>query len=341
VLDVTEAESDKLLLTLDPLAAMAVTGSEELASLLKSVSFENAGELEDLLGGLRSQAGIDGRDLIEVPAQIDKAAELQAKWGTARGQVWEIGPHRLVCGDCREKGALYRLWRDGGSKIRMVWTDPPYGVGYAAKNAVLNRINHPGNPGHRIEKEIEGDSGSSREVGQLFTDALLRSVLYAEPGAACYTLVPAGPMLPVFIAALDSSGFRFRWQLVWVKSQFVFGRSDYHFRHENVLYGWLENGAHLWAGDHSQDSIFEVDKPHVSDLHPTTKPVELIARMIANSSRPGELVYDPFCGSGSTLVAAHQLGRAGYGVEIDPGYVAVTLERLVALGLEPKLSPTG
>jgi DNA modification methylase len=92
-----------------------------------------------------------------------------------------------------------------------------------------------------------------------------------------------------------------------------------------------------WVGNRSHDSVFEYDKPHLSDMHPTTKPVGLIAEMVANSSRPDELVYDPFCGSGTTLVAAHQLGRIGYGIEIDPGYVAVTLERLTALGLEPRL----
>ena len=113
--------------------------------------------------------------------------------------------------------------------------------------------------------------------------------------------------------------------------------ADYHHRHEPVLYGWLPGAAHYFADDRTQDDVFEVDKPHVSDLHPTTKPVELIARMIANSSRLGELVFDPFVGAGSTILAAHQLGRIGYGVEINPGYVAVALERLAALGLEPKL----
>jgi DNA modification methylase len=116
---------------------------------------------------------------------------------------------------------------------------------------------------------------------------------------------------------------------------------DYHFRHEPILYGWLENGAHFFTDDRTQDSVFEVDKPHASEFHPTTKPVELIARMIANSSRMGELVYDPFCGSGSTLLAAHQLDRIGYGIEIDAGYVAVTLERLAALGLKPQLMEEG
>jgi DNA modification methylase len=113
--------------------------------------------------------------------------------------------------------------------------------------------------------------------------------------------------------------------------------ADYQPRHEPVLYGWIENGAHYFIRDRSQSSVFEVDKPHASLLHPTTKPVALMARMIANSSRPGEIIYDPFCGSGSTIVAAAQLKRIGYGCELDPGYLAVELERLVSLGLKPEL----
>jgi DNA modification methylase len=106
---------------------------------------------------------------------------------------------------------------------------------------------------------------------------------------------------------------------------------------EPIIYGWLENGPHYFVKDRTQDSVFEFDKPVSSDLHATTKPVALIAQMISNSSRPKEIVYDPFCGSGSTLIAAHQLGRVGYGVDISPGCVAITLERLALLGLEPKL----
>jgi DNA modification methylase len=121
-----------------------------------------------------------------------------------------------------------------------------------------------------------------------------------------------------------------------VKQQFVLGRCDYHYRHEIVLYGWKE-GAHYFVDNHTHDSVFEVDKPHKSDLHPTTKPTELIAPMIANSSKPGEVVYDCFAGSGSTLVAAESEARAGYGMELTPGYTAVILERLSALGLKPEL----
>jgi DNA modification methylase len=159
----------------------------------------------------------------------------------------------------------------------------------------------------------------------------------ALAGAACYATVPSGPLLSDFIDALNQSGFAFRQSLVWVKQQFVIGLSDYQHRHELILYGWLSNGAHYFTDDRTRDSAFEVDRPHLSDLHPTTKPIELIAQMLANSSRSGELIYDPFMGSWSTVIAAHQLGRVAYGVEIDPGYVAVSLERLSMLGLTPAL----
>jgi DNA modification methylase len=206
-------------------------------------------------------------------------------------------------------------------------------VNYAKKNRLLNRSDR----GNRVQKPIINDHLSEAETGALFRDGLAVGSKYCAPGACVYASVPGGGLLACFISALEAAGFAFKSTLVWVKNQFVIGMSDYHFRHELVLYGWLKNGAHLWIGDRSQDSVFEVDKPHASNLHPTTKPVELIARMVANNSRPGELVYDPFCGSGSTILAAHQLARISYGCEIDPGYVAVALERLSHLGLRPQL----
>ena len=151
-----------------------------------------------------------------------------------------------------------------------------------------------------------------------------------------YATVPS-VFLKYFIQGLEDGGFSFRHCLIWLKDTFVMGRADYHYRHEPILYGWLENGPHYFVDDRTLDSVFEIDRPMASDLHPTTKPVELIAKMLANSSRAGELVYDPFAGSGSTIVAAHQLGRIGYGCELDPGYVAVQLERLSMIGLEPRL----
>jgi len=189
--------------------------------------------------------------------------------------------------------------------------------------------------GNRVQRPITNDDNPN--VHALLASALSLGRKWALPGAVAYATVPSGPLLPGFIDAFNTSGFNFRHLLVWIKQQFVIGMSDYHYKHEAVLYGWLGNGPHYWAGDRSQDSIFEVDRPHVSDLHATTKPVELVERMIANSSRPTEGIYDPFCGSGTTLVACEGLGRVGYGVEIDPAYAAVTLERLSSLNLKPEL----
>jgi DNA modification methylase len=336
ILDLDEAESDKLLLVLDPLATMAEADKDSVDALLATVHTESqaiASLLERIAGEAAWQALNDPTQVIEVPAQLDRAAELQAKWGTSAGQAWQIGPHRLVCGDCREKAVVGRLWRDGKPKLRMVWTDPPYGVNLASKNARLNRTDRGG----RVQRPIVGDDMAPEEVGALFCDALLATEGRTEAGVGLYATVPSGRMLPVFIDYLRRAGWTYKACLVWVKNQFVIGAGDYHWQHESILYGWKEDGAHYFTDDRTQTSIFEVDKPHVSDLHPTTKPVELVARMIANSSRAGEIVYDPFLGSGTSLVAAHQLGRVGCGVEISPEYVAVALERLSTLGLEPSL----
>ncbi|MGD0072808.1 MAG: DNA methyltransferase [Candidatus Binataceae bacterium] len=194
-----------------------------------------------------------------------------------------------------------------------------------------------GDRGNRVQKPIENDHLSAKEVFALFASALRTAAGHARPGASCYATVPGGPLLRGFIEAFEQGGFSYRAGLVWVKQQFVIGRSDYHYRHEPILYGWLDNGAHYFTDERTQDSVFEVDKPHLSDLHPTTKPVELVARMIRNSSCVGDVVYDPFAGSGTTLVAAQQLGRVGFGCEIDPGYAAVALQRLADLSLEPRL----
>ena len=112
-----------------------------------------------------------------------------------------------------------------------------------------------------------------------------------------------------------------------MKNTFVFGRSDYHYRHEPILYGWKDDGAHYITGDRTNDSVFEVDRPTHSEFHPTTKPVDLIRPMLENSSTPGEIVFEPFSGSGSTILAAEQCGRHCRALELDPGYVAVAIHR--------------
>jgi DNA modification methylase len=320
ILDVTEAEADKILLTLDPLAGMAEANQTAIEQLLETVTTESEA-VGALLQRVASQEGLQALQAYEVVQDAvpnDRAAELQKKWRTRLGQLWQIGDHRLVCGDCRSEPDVGRLWADGGPNLRMVWTDPPYGVDYAAKNAFLNRSDR----GNRIQTPIENDKLTAGETGHMFKQALELARHFAEPGAACYATVPSGPLLFYFFQAFTAAGFTLHAQLTWVKHHFAIGMADYHHRFEPILYGWLPNAAHYFVNDRSQDDVFEVDKPQVSEYHPTTKPIELIARMVANSSRRGELVYDPFCGSGSTLVAAHQLGRIGYGMEDGGGLMA-------------------
>jgi DNA modification methylase len=334
ILDLTEDEADKLLLTLDPLAAMATADNQRLDELLETVRFDDPAALA-LLDDLRAREGLllqELNDLADPEPQLDQADELRRKYGTAPGQLWQLGPHRIVCGDARDPRTVGRLW-EVGQTYRALWSDPPYGVAYAAKNRLLNRSDR----GNRIQKPIANDELPADQVSALFRDSLKQALPFAARGAACYAAVPCGTALPFFISAFNDSGFSFKHLLVWVKQHFVLGMSDYQHRHEAVLYGWLENGPHYFIPDRTQTSVFEVDKPATSALHPTTKPVPLIADMLQNSSRPGDIIYDPFCGSGSTIIAAAQLKRVGYGCELDPGYVAVELERLALLGFKPEL----
>lgn len=333
VLDVTEQEADEILVTFDPLGAMAEADSERLKALLETVRTDDAA-LQELLrrtAGERLWETLYPHELDEAEVSPEKADELKAKWHTELGQVWGCERHRLICGDCTDPTVLARLWGDTDLRMRMLFADLPYGVDYGKKTQWTNH--YRSGPKRR---PIENDCLKPAELQKLFAAALNVARIYALPGAAIYATVPS-VFLKYFIQGLEDGGFSYRHCLIWVKQSFVLGRSDYHYRHEPILYGWLDNGPHYFIDDRTQDSVFQIDRPMVSELHPTTKPIELIARMVANSSRPRELVFDPFAGSGSTLVAAHQLDRIGYGAEIDPAYLAVTLERLSMLGLKPEL----
>ena len=165
---------------------------------------------------------------------------------------------------------LRRLWSDGRPPFRSIWTDPPYGVNYGEKTAWMHR-----RLAQKRRKPIENDDLGPEQIAALFSTALASALPYAQPGAALYATVPAGTLLPVFIAAMQRGGVSYRHSLVWVKQALVLGRADYHYRHEHILYGWIENGPHYFIDDRSQDSVFEIDRPIDSPLHPTTKPVEL------------------------------------------------------------------
>jgi len=310
VVDLSAEEAELVLATLDPLAALAEPDPGALEDLLRSVRADSPA-VQALLEGLAKAAGLAARSLGD-PEDIPPLPEVPR---TEVGDLWVLGEHRLACADATDPGVLARA--AGGLEPACLWTDPPYGVAYVGKTpSRLTLANdHPGG----LRELLQGAFAA--------TDAVL------APGAALYVSHPAGPLSVVFGACFVGAGWRLRQTLVWVKDSLVLGRSDYHYRHEPILYGYKPVGGRRgrghrgWYGGNDQDSVLQVPRPGASREHPTAKPVELVARCLGNSSTEGDVVLDPFLGSGSTLIACEQLGRRCVGVEVDPAYCDVVVAR--------------
>lgn len=280
---------------------------------------------------LDTEVADSGRSDIDLQAvedvDVSRADELQERWNVQPGQVWVAGSHVLACGSSSDADLVSRAF--GDRKASLIWTDPPYGVDYVTGRSEISKASG-GKPSRH--KKIALDESPSKAL-EAFSTAL--ALAPATKGAAIYATVPSGPLLPRFIEAMGAGGYDFRHLLVWVKDSLVLGRSDYHYRHEPILYGWKSDGAHYFTSERTHSSVFEVARPKRSDEHPTMKPIELIRQMVANSTRPGDVVYDPFLGSGSTASACAIAGRASVGIEIHPPYVAVALERMAIAGETP------
>jgi len=319
--DLTEAEEAQALMSLDPIAAMAGTDKAKLDELLRMVNTDNE-QVQEFLSELAKSNGLDyGAPPPDDPgAEIDRAEELRVKWGVESGQLWSLGDHRVICGDCTDAAVVARVM--GGEKADMVFTDPPYNV------AIVGGTHDP-----RDEKNfskgprIENDCMSDEEFDESLFLWFSSMALAMSGGAVFYVCAPAGRTETQFRNAIDKV-FILRQCIVWAKQNAVFGRQDYHWKHESILYGWKDGAAHYFCDDHTQSTVWEIDRPMRSDKeHPTQKPVELPEKAITNSSTPGDLIYDPFCGSGTTIAACERLGRRGRGIDKDPKYIAVTLER--------------
>jgi DNA modification methylase len=273
---------------------------------------------EDWLSG----NGHKEEDESNVADLVDRAAELQEKWGTETGQLWQIGPHRLLIGDCTEKANVGRLW--GEKRATCLWTDPPYNVDYEGKTDDALKI--------------KNDSMSAADFRVFLDRAFSAADDVLEKGAAYYIAHP-DIFAYEFIGAVRAVGWKQARPAVvlWVKDSIVMGRGDYHAQSEPVLYGWKDGAAHHAVKDRTQSNVWNIDRPKASETHPTMKPVELVARALRNSTDVGALIYEPFAGSGSTFMAAEQEARICYGMEIEPKYCAVTLERMEGLGLKPEL----
>ena len=275
---------------------------------------------EDLIASLQDGAKGDGPSGKEPPEpKISMAEELRAKWGTKLGQIWQVGPHRIACGDSRDPAVFGRLF--GDERAVWCWTDPPYGVSYVGKT----------------EDALEIENVGSEALPDLLRLFMAAVDTILVPGAPIYVAHPAGRLSVEFGKAFLQQGWFFHETLVWVKDSMVLGRSDYHYKHEPLIYGWKSGAKRPWYAGRDKTSVFEIARPKRSELHPTMKPPALVETHIGNSSRKGDLGVEPFGGSGTTICAAQLMERRCYAVELDPRFVAVALERLTEMGLEAVL----
>ena len=257
----------------------------------------------------------------------------QIKTDIIIGDLFEIGEHRLLCGDSTDSEQVAKLMN---GEFADLWiADPPFGVSYMEKASAING----GKPSKNQEgKEIKSDTKTVAELCPFWRAAALVAYEFTTNEASNYWCACQGSdkMMMMMMMMMDEAGWNIRHELIWVKSSMVFGRSDYHYQHEPIIYGWKKKGTHNWYADRKQTSIFQIDKPSKSDLHPTTKPVELFSSFINNSSKTNDIILESFCGSGTSMVAAHQLNRRCYAVELDVKYVSVIIDRM--LKLDPTLN---
>lgn len=230
------------------------------------------------------------------------------------GDIFEIGEHRLVCGDSTDQEMVATLMNN--SLADMVVTDPPYNVDYTG--------------GTKDALKILNDKKSDSEFYEFLYNAFINLSKNIKRGGSAY-IFHADSEGFNFRKAFTESGFLMKQCLIWEKNSLVIGRQDYQWMHEPILYGWLEGAAHSWYSDRKQTTLLKFDRPSRSREHPTMKPVSLVAYLIKNSSKQDDIVLDTFLGSGTTMVASHQLGRKCYGMELDPKYCKVIIDRMKLL----------
>ncbi len=230
------------------------------------------------------------------------------------GEIYKLGDHRLACGDCRNPELVKKLI--GSQKIKLILTDPPYGVSYVENKKGFCQI--------RKDLTIENDNIGSEDSYKTFTRDWLNAVKpYVATKNSCY-IFNSDRMIFALKDGMETCGFRLAQILIWIKNNQVMGRRDYLAKHELIAYGWC--GTHEFYKSKDKSVLF-YPKPNSSPLHPTTKPLGLIRRLILNSSSIGDTIYDPFAGSGTSLIGCEQTKRICLAIEIDPGYCKTIIDR--------------
>jgi len=259
-------------------------------------------ELEQLMNGTEDDVVTDGMtDPNEVPETPEEPV-------SKKGEIYQLGNHRLMCGDSTSPDDVKALMN--GELADLLVQDPPYNVAYENDAGMT----------------IQNDDMADSEFLDFLTSAFKNAVGMMKEGASYY-IFHADSEGYNFRGACIAAGLKVRQCLVWKKDSFVMGRQDYHWAHEPILYGWKDGAAHSWHSDRKQTTVLEFARPKKSELHPTTKPVEMLIYLIKNSSKKGDLVTDLFGGSGSSLIAAEQTGRKAHLMELDEKYCDVIRKR--------------
>lgn len=240
----------------------------------------------------------------------------------AKGDVWQLGEHRLMCGDSSSKEDFATLMQ--GEKADLVFTDPPYGVSIGDKNKALNRATSP----TRCATNIANDTLPADELYSVLVAAMTNCRENCKEDASYYVTSPQGGELGMMMMMMKDAGLPVRHMLIWEKSSATFslGRLDYDYQHEPIFYTWGKKHHNYRKGDY-RTTIWKYDKPRKCDLHPTMKPVALVANCMNDGTVEGDIVIDAFGGSGTTIIAAEQLGRKARVMELDPHYCSVIISR--------------
>jgi DNA modification methylase len=302
-------------------------------------------------------------DTAEAVVLVSQAEEIQRERDVKLGDIYAAGDQRILCGDC----TLLENWQRllGDRQADMVWTDPPYNIDYdniQKRRLELKKAKRGGT--YAAPEKIMNDHLSDNAYANLLTTCFSTAIGFTKPGGALY-VAHADSFGLITRQAIAHAGWYLAQCLIWVKNAFTLGRQDYQWQHEPILYGWKPGAAHYWQGGFAQASVIDDEEKNLSkldksdlieiiqrlrnernstvlreprnsanSLHPTVKPLPLVARQIWNSSRSGEVVIELFGGSGTTLLAAEQTGRRCVATELDPKFCAVILERLTRAGLK-------
>lgn len=249
-------------------------------------------------------------DDFEIPDEVETDIVL--------GDLIEIGKHRLLCGDSTDSDQVAKLM--DGEKSDMVFTDPPYNINYG-------NIKHP----KFKQREIDNDNMSPSDFKD-FCKGFVSNIVLFNKGCVYMAAAPGVDGRIMFTEA--DTAMHCSTVIIWNKDQFTLGRGKYQNKYEPIWFGWVDNGTSFF-GDRKQTNVWDIERPKKSEQHPTMKPVELVCRAITHASRKDDLVMDLFLGSGTTMVASHQLNRKCYGLELDPKYCQVIVDRM--LNLDPSL----